>query len=247
MAVHVSIHDVSPAWTEEVELALSYCQAVGARPALLVVPDFHAKWPIDRHPRFAERLRALQAGGHEIFLHGYFHKAGLSASAPGRDGKPAGIRRAFAQRVVSGGEAEMSDVSKAEAVKRLDDGAAMLRALGLTIDGYVAPAWSMPPWLLGMLAERGYAFTEDHMFVYDPARGRRRASLVLNFASRTPDRLVSSALWCRLARPIKRLFPARIAIHPGDMKSRILRHEVRDLLAWGKGDFVTKAPELFSA
>jgi len=245
--VHVSIHDVSPAWSREVELALSYCHDAGAKPSLLVVPDFHAGWPLLEHPTFCARLRELQARGHEIYLHGYFHKAGLGEATPGEDGKPAGWRRAYAQKIVSGGEAEMSDVSRAEAEKRLDDGENVLREAGLTIDGYVAPAWSMPPWLLPMLASRGYAFTEDHMFVYDPAGKRRRASVVLNYASRTPLRLTQSVVFCRLGRPLRRVVPTRFAIHPADMTKAVLRHEVRSTLRWARGDFVPKGADLLRA
>jgi uncharacterized protein len=240
--VHVSIHDVSPAWSDEVELALRYCENVDVKPALLVVPDFHARWPLRDHPQFSGRLRDLQAHGHEIYLHGYFHKSGLSEAAPGDDGKPAGLRRAFAQRIQSGGEAEMSDVSRTEAVRRLDDGERMLRDAGLRIDGYIAPAWSMPKWLLPMLRERDYEFFEDHTHVY--GRHDRRASLVLNYASRTPSKLISSVAFCRLARPARRLFPTRIAIHPADMKRAVLRYEVRSLLAWARGDFVAKGTDL---
>jgi len=64
----------------------------------------------------------------------------------------------------------------------------------------VAPAWSMPPWLLPVLAEQGFRFTEDHFRVYDPAARRARASVVLNWATRTPGRLVSSLAFCRAAK-----------------------------------------------
>jgi hypothetical protein len=92
--------------------------------------------------------------------------------------------------------------------------------------------------VLGLLRDRGYAFTEDHLRVYDPRGERSRPSVVLNYASRTPGRLLSSVAWCRLARPARRLLPARIAIHPADMRYALLRSEVASLLAWGKGDFV---------
>jgi predicted deacetylase len=247
VAVHVSIHDVSPGWASEVEGALGLCSDVGVKPALLVVPDFHGRWPLGRHPDFCARLRALQAGGHEIYLHGYFHKAGFSDAAPGEDGKPTGLRRVFAQRIVSGSEAEMSDLSRAEAQARLDDGERVLAEAGLRVDGYVAPAWSMPPWLLPLLESRRYAFTEDHTHVYAPSRKEKRASLVLNFASRTPARMASTVAFCRLAKPARRLFPTRIAIHPGDMRHAILRHEVRHLLSWARGDYVARGPDLLGA
>ncbi len=248
MAVHVSIHDVSPAWRDEVELALEAAHAHGVKPALLVVPNFHGRASLADHPDYCDRLRELQADGHEIYLHGYYHQARTweAASGGGGNGPMARARHAFAQKVVSGGEAEFSDVSHGEALQRLDDGERMLRDAGLAIQGFVAPAWSMPAWVHTLLCERGYAFTEDHTRVYDPANKRSRASVVLNYASRTPGRLLSSVAWCRIARPARRVLPARIAIHPADMKFALLRSEIESLLTWAEGDFVASGAALLS-
>jgi predicted deacetylase len=245
MAVHLSLHDVSPAWTEEIELALSYCAEVGAKPALLVVPNFHGEWPIEAHPAFCARMRELQAKGHEVFLHGFFHRS-RPAAGDGRDGRPRGLRWHFAQKVVSAGEAEFGDVSRDEANERLDRGERALRHAGLAIDGFVAPAWAMPDWLVPMLGARGYRFAEDHLRIYDPARSVVKPSVVLNYASRTRLRMLSTVAWCRAAKHARALFPARIAIHPGDMKVPLLRRELKALLAWGKGDYVAKAEGLFA-
>lgn len=251
MAVHVSIHDVSPAWSNEVDLALEAAHRHGVRPALLVVPDFHGRAPLADSPAYCERLRALQAEGHEIYLHGYYHRARTwsehaSVDTEARSGITSRARYLFAQKVVSGGEAEFSDVSHDEALKRLDEGERVLRDAGLSIRGFVAPAWSMPPWVLQLLGERGYSFTEDHTRVYDPANKRSRASVVLNYASRTPSRLLSSVAWCRLARPARRVLPARIAIHPADMRYALLRSEIESLLGWAEGDFVDTGAALLS-
>ncbi len=116
--VHVSIHDVSPAFAAEIDDALEACARAGATPALLVVPNFHGEWPLEEHPRFVDRLRELAARGHEILLHGFFHRA----SGAGR-----GVRSAFAQRVASAGEAEFADLPREEGERRLDEGAAALR------------------------------------------------------------------------------------------------------------------------
>lgn len=233
MPVHVSIHDVSPAWEREVDVALDLCHEHHVKPALLVVPDFHGRAKLSDHPDYCEKLRALQAKGHEILLHGYYHRA---------DG--GGF---FRQKVVSAGEAEFAAVSADEAAKRLDEGERMLRDAGLSIQGFVAPAWSMPKWVLAMLGDRGYGFTEDHLRIYDPAKKTSRPSLVLNFASRTPGRLFSSAAWCRIARPARRVLPARIAIHPADVRFAFLRGETESLLRWAKGDFVETASDLLAA
>ena len=250
MAVHVSIHDVSPAWEREVEVALAMSHEAGVRPALLVVPDFHGRAPLGDHPRFIDRLRALEKEGHEIYLHGYYHRSRRWDDPDTKESRAGGVaarlRHMFAQKVVSASEAEFSDVSREEALARLDAGERVLRDAGLTISGFVAPAWSMPDWVLSLLGERGYRFTEDHLRIHDPAMRRSRASVVLNYASRTPGRLLSSVAWCRVARPARRLLPARIAIHPADMRYALLRSEVTSLLQWASGDFVPTGEALFA-
>ncbi len=251
MQVHVSIHDVSPAWADEVELALEYAAAASVKPALLVVPNFHGAWPLLEHPKFCARLRELQASGHEIYLHGFFHKSRPEAEARvlesgAASGRPSRLGWLFAQKIVSGGEAEYRDVSRAEAEGRLNDGERVLREAGLTIDGFVAPAWAMPPWLLPMLAERGYRFTEDHLRVYDPARAKTRASVVLNYASRSPARLLSTVAYCRIAKYARAVLPARVAIHPADMRFDLLRREVQSLLSWSRGHVAARGEDLLA-
>jgi predicted deacetylase len=241
MAVHVSIHDVSPAWSDEVEAALETCEGAGIRPALLVVPNFHDRAPLLGDRAFCARLHDLQAAGHEIYLHGFFHQSRPRYEAGRGGGRLAWL---FAQKVASGGEAEMSDVSRDEGLARIEEGERVLREAGLRIDGFVAPAWSMPAWLLPALGERGYRFSEDQLRVYDPAGGRARASVVLNWATRAPGRLLSTVAWCRTAKAARAVLPARIAIHPGDMHYRLVRSEIRDLLAWAGGDVVARGTEL---
>lgn len=255
MAVHVSIHDVSPAWAREVAMALDLAHAFGAKPALLVVPDFHGRAPLLDHPSYCAELRALEKDGHEVYLHGYYHrarsweehaKAHQGAHADDRGSTVGRARYAFRQKVVSGGEAEFADVSLAEGQTRLEAGERVLHEAGLTVRGFVAPAWSMQPWMLGLLRERGYAFCEDHLRVYQPSTGKARPSLVLNYASRTKGRLLSSVAYCRLARPARNVLPTRIAIHPADMRFALLRREIRSLLAWAKDDFVATGDSLLS-
>ena len=241
MPVHVSLHDVSPASKDPLEEALSLCEAAGARPALLVVPDFHAHSPLLDDAPFCARLRELQAAGHEIYLHGLTHQSGARYVAGAGHSRLSWL---LAQQLVSNREAEMADVGPDEGRARIDEGERVLQAAGLRIDGYVAPAWSMPAWLLPTLAERGYRFTEDHLRVYDPARGRRAPSVVLNWATRSPVRLVSTLAWCALAKHARRWLPARIAIHPADLGFLAVRRQIEAMLAWAQGDFVSRGLEL---
>lgn len=240
MSVHVSIHDVSPAWKDEVEDALYFTQRHGIKPALLVVPNFHGRAPLEEDEAFCERLRELQVDGHEIILHGYFHRAERDANGGSR------LRWAFRQKIVSAGEAEFAALSREEAERRLDEGRAMLERVGLSPSGFIAPAWSMPSWLVPMLGARGYAFAEDHLFVYDPARAKRRPSVVLNWASRSPARLASTVAWNRVARHARALLPARVAIHPADMHFLMLRREVDAMLGWCEGHVAASGGALLS-
>jgi uncharacterized protein len=239
--VHVSIHDVSPRWTPQIEDALALCRDHGIRPALLVVPDFHGQAPLLDDPVFCQRLRDLQGAGHEVMLHGFSHQ---TSDRPSSGGARARLRWLFAQRILSSGEAELVDLPEREGRERIERGERLLSQAGLRIDGFVAPAWSMPTWLLPWLGARGYRFTEDHLRVYDPASGRARASVVLNWATRTPARLMSSVAYCRVARHARSMLPARIAIHPGDMRYLLVRREIDDLLAATKGDVVARASAL---
>ena len=154
------------------------------------------------------------------------------------------MKWAFAQRVVSSNEAELASVPEGEGRARIAEGERLLHEAGLRIDGFVPPAWAMPGWLLGALGERGYRFTEDHLRVYDPQAGRSRASVVLNWASRSPARLLSTVAWCRSARWARPLVPARIAIHPADMRVTLLRREIQGALEWARGDIVARGAGL---
>jgi predicted deacetylase len=225
---------VSPASADALERALDLCHAAGATPALLVVPNFHGLWPLDRYPRFAERLRELHQAGHELLLHGFYHQANQGRGA-----------RAFvAQRMMSNGEAEFAAIDRAEAESRVDDGLALLASMGLRPSGFVAPAWQMMRWLLPVLAARGLAYAEDHVRVYDPVAGTSRPSLVLNFASRTPARLWSSAAFVRLAAPMRGIVVTRIALHPNDLAHPVLVRETQRTLALARGTFTATTRDL---
>jgi predicted deacetylase len=244
--VHVSLHDVSPAFAEEVDMALELAAEHGVRPALLVVPNFHEAWPLLDHPFFVARLQQLAAEGHEIYLHGFLHKSrARMAPALAAQGLSARLLWYFAQHGASNHEAEFSDLLPEEAAARLLDGERVLAGAGLPIAGFVPPAWSMRRWLLPMLAARGYRFCEDHMRVYDPAKGLSRLSAVLNYATRSPARLMSTVLYCRAALPASRFAPARIAIHPADMRYRLVRHEIERLLERCEGRFATRGGDLW--
>ncbi len=240
MKVHVSVHDVSPAWAPEIEMAVALARRHGASPALLVVPDFHGNWPLLAHSSFCRRLKEWSQGGCETYLHGFFHR---SAGAP-RPSLAERVRHFVHQRWMSNREAEFGELTRDEARFRLEQGERVLARADLPFSGFVPPAWTMRRWLVPLLAERGYRFTEDHTRIYDPLRGRSRASLVLNYATRTTARLVSTLVYGRAASLAAPLFPTRIAIHPMDLRHPVVRDELDRLLCRFRGSFVTRGADL---
>jgi uncharacterized protein len=240
LPVHVTVHDVAPPFRRQVELALKLCKGRGIAPGLLVVPNFHGSSPLEAHADFCAWLKERQRLGSEIFLHGFFHRAAGTGSG-------SRLKDLYFQRLVSANEAEFAELSCEIACERLDRGLACLRAAGLGVDGFVAPAWAMPRWLLPKLGERKLGFSEDRFRIYAPARARARVSPVLNYASRSWGRLMSTVAFCRLGRALPRELPIRIAVHPADLKNRLLRRELEGLLAWAEGHSVGRAAELFDA
>ncbi|MGA2449965.1 MAG: polysaccharide deacetylase family protein [Polyangiaceae bacterium] len=241
VAVYVSIHDVSPAWTDEVKDALDMCARVNIRPGLLVVPDYHHRAALQESPAFCQGLRDLQAQGHDILLHGLFHEGQSVYEGSSVRGRVGWL---LAQRWMTAGEAELHGLGVEEGRRRIAEGERVLREVGLTVSGYVAPGWSMPGWLVPLLAARGYRYCEDHLRIYDPARRRSRPSVVLNWATRSPGRVLSTIAWCRVARHARSLVPTRIAIHPADLRVLAVRREVARLLDWAQGHCVEHASAL---
>lgn len=224
--IHVSIHDVSPATEKPVADLLRHCAEVGVRPSLLVVPDFHKRAPLN--DSFASWLVARAAEGHELFLHGYYHLSdppGKSMSASAK------ASRWFRQNMVSANEAEFSSISRDEARARIEQAMAWFRSHSISVSGFIAPAWSMKPWLLPMLATFQLRYSEDHFFVYDTLKQTRKLVPVMNYASRTPSRMLTSLLGSRASMPLAHVGPLRYALHPGDMNILTLRREIAHTLA----------------
>ena len=210
-----SIHDVGPRSESAVDrLHARFAEQGVERPALLVVPDHWGEAPIVAGTPFASRLRALSDAGHEIFLHGWFHRdtaahAGLAA---------------LKARHMTAGEGEFLGLDAAEAARRIRAGRDLLEGIiGRAVTGFVAPAWLYGAGAHAALRECGVGLAEDHWRVWNPATGATLArSPVITWASRTPLRRASSLIVAVAARalPLPRLM--RLAVHPGDVTSPAL-------------------------
>ena len=221
-ALAVSVHDVSPLTRETTERMLADLAGVGIGVAsLLVVPDHHHKADIDKDPAFLAWLREKQAAGHEIILHGFYHRR------EPREGDGAG-RRLVTEHYTAG-EGEFYDLGYEEARRRMEDGREMLTAAGLDVVGFIAPAW-----LLGGEAEQaarnlGFAYTTRLGGVLDLRSGRWTASQSLVYSPRSAWRRKVSLAWnAFLAARLRKNPLARLGLHPPDwqyeaIKSQALR------------------------
>ena len=220
-----SIHDVGPRSEAATDRLHALFATLGVpRPALLVVPDHWGEAPLTPGTPFATRLRGLADDGHDIFLHGWFH----------RDDSGAG---GFRARHMTAGEGEFVALDQPEAERRIVAGRRLLEdVIGRPITGFVAPAWLYGPGAHAALASAAITLAEDHWRVWNPVTGAVLAkSPVITWASRTPLRLKSSLLVAALARSLPLPATMRLAVHPGDVTepalidsiAATLRHLVR--------------------
>ncbi|HEY4070505.1 MAG TPA: polysaccharide deacetylase family protein [Sphingomicrobium sp.] len=204
-----SIHDVSPRFESEVDQLLDLLRPrVGNRIAMLVVPNHWGEAPIRPGSPFAARLRRWAERGHEIFLHGYFHRD--------RSDHAAATDRLRA-RFMTAGEGEFLGLSRAEARALIIDGRASLEdSIGRPIDGFVAPAWLYSEGARLALSDCGIAIAEDHLRVWSPISGAELArGPVITWASRTRLRLISSIAAAAALRRAP-LDVLRVGMHPPD-------------------------------
>ncbi|MHB1224429.1 MAG: DUF2334 domain-containing protein [Gemmatimonadaceae bacterium] len=212
--VLIAIHDVTPALEAPVRVLWRLCARLGVRPALFVVPDWHGRWPLERHPMFVEWLRGCAAEGAELFLHGERHdEVGLprrwvdSLRATGR----------------TAAEGEFLTLDRAAAEARIARGVVRLRALGLPPIGFVPPAWLARRGTFEAVVAQGLGVSEDagrvHLHAPTP---RRLAAPVVRWSGRSPTRARASSLvawWRDLNHHRHPLL--RIALHPQDLESEV--------------------------
>ncbi len=211
MSLYVSIHDVTPALAHGVVRAWNLCRIGGLRPALLVVPNWHGRWPLDAHPCFVRWLQECAAGGADLLLHGFRHD---------EEGLPRGLSHELRALGRTAREGEFLTLDFAAARARIEDGLALLRSEGLDPIGFVAPAWLAREATVRAAASLGLALYEDTRGVHLLGQGRVLPSPVIRWSARTPLRaalsaLVADARWLTQ----RRVAQLRIAIHPPDVEN----------------------------
>jgi predicted deacetylase len=209
-ALIVSVHDVAPATraaAAKIIAELSHHQVPVC--SLLVVPNYHHRGSSTEDRAFVRWLQDLEARGHEIVIHGYFHER------PRRPGEK--LREKFFTRLYTNGEGEFYDLDYDEAFRRITRARDEFAKVGLTPRGFVAPAW-----LLGSAAERAAVeaemeYTTRLTGVRDLRFGDNFLARTLTYSVRSGWRRVASLAWnSALARQIAGAPLARVSIHPSD-------------------------------
>ncbi len=206
-----SFHDLAPNHRAACERFLQLLHDNGIpRAVLLVVPRWHDRDGLDPGSTWAAWLRARQAEGHEICLHGWTHRA----DRIGRD--PTSW---IFGRVYTAGENEFHRLPLDEAEKRVRRGLAMLRVAGLNPRGFIAPAWLMPRKLLPLLKDLGLEYTVTLTHLHFLQKDTSRVAPVLALSARAPWRRGLSVLHAAAASCWMRPFPIlRVAAHPADFE-----------------------------
>lgn len=209
-SVVVSLHDVAPSTQQIASRIISELSAHGVPVcSVLVVPDYHHEGPLTRHHEFVTWLRALEADGHEIVIHGYFHERPPHTKETLRD--------KFVTRFYTQNEGEFYDLSYEESLRRITAARDEFRALGLKPHGFIAPAW-----LLGNEAEQAVRdaeleYTTRLRTVCDLRSESTFSARTLVYSVHNNWRRVLSRTWNEaLFRFMKTKPLLRISIHPPD-------------------------------
>ena len=220
----VSVHDVAPATRDTCDQIIREVTRLGVTAcSLLVVPNYHhlGESCDDRH--FVRWLRDLQAEGHEVVIHGYFHERPRTAE------ESLGTR--LLTRYYTGDEGEFYDLSYEEAFRRITNARERFTAAGLTPRGFIAPAW-----LLGANAERAAAdaqmeYTTLLSAVRDLRTSQSFPARALVYSVRSGWRRGASLVWngtlsvALAASPLMRL-----SIHPPDFVHEPIWNQITRVL-----------------
>jgi hypothetical protein len=225
----VSLHDVAPSTRQIASAIISELANRGVRVcSLLVVPDYHRQGLFTKDQQFVSWLRGLEADGHEIVIHGYFHERPRGAKETVRD--------KFLTRFYTQHEGEFYDLGYEEALRRIAGARDEFRAHGLKPRGFVAPAW-----LLGDEAERAardaqMEYTTRLRTVCDLRSGNVFPARTLVYSVESNWRRAVSRTWnAAMFRFLKSKSLLRISIHPPDYSHRAIWKQITRLIEGSVG------------
>jgi predicted deacetylase len=222
-ALIVSIHDVSPLTRDAVEEILGDLATAGVpETSLLVIPDHHHRAPLAGDAEFCRWLREKEAAGHEVVLHGYYHKRPPSSS---------GLVARLVTEHYTAGEGEFYDLSEDAARERLERAKGEFAAAGFHPTGFIAPAWLLGREAEAAVKKAGFAYTTRLKNFKDLRTGEEIASQSLVWSVRSGWRRQVSLRWnAFLARRLATAPLLRVGLHPPDWTHSAIRTQALDLI-----------------
>ena len=222
--VVVSLHDIAPSTRKIANTIISELAHRGVRVcSLLVVPDYHHQGLFTRDGEFVSWLRGLEADGHEVVIHGYFHERPPCPKQTLRD--------QFLTRFYTQDEGEFYDLSYDEALRRIVAARDEFRAHGLKPRGFVAPAWLLSDEAERAVRDAEMEYTTRLRTVCDLRSGNVFLARTLVYSVGNNWRRGVSRAWnATLFRFLKGRSLLRISIHPPDYSHPAVWKQIVDLI-----------------
>ncbi|RJO69056.1 DUF2334 domain-containing protein [Nocardia panacis] len=211
----VSIHDVAPASARQTARWCADADALGIPVSLLVIPGPWRGERLADHPDYAALLRERRAGGDEIMVHGWNHRAGPEGSA---------LRRGVG-RVVARGAAEFAALDRTAAAAKLRDALQVMAECGLGTTGFTPPGWLASPEAERALVAAGFTHTTTHFGVKDLRTGHLHRGFALSHrpGGGWSERVGAEVFERAARRTAARGGLVRLALHPDDLSRPGLR------------------------
>jgi uncharacterized protein len=224
-ALVVSIHDVAPVTQTSVEKILVELRQRGVKVwSLLVVPDYHRHGRSLADAAFRSWLEEMNARGHEIVIHGFFHQRARRNNESTRD--------KILTRFYTADEGEFFDLGYAAALRCMAEARQDFEAHGFRPSGFVAPAWLLGPEANRAVIDAGMTYTTTLRTVRDFAKDQTFVSQSLVYSVRTGWRRCASLAWNRsLFRRLTTNPLLRLSIHPADIAHRAVWRQIGEIVA----------------
>jgi uncharacterized protein len=221
----VSLHDVAPSTQQTVNAIISELGRHGVRVcSILVVPDYHHEGLFAGRREFVSWLKGLEADGHEIVIHGYFHERPSQRRETLRD--------KFVTRFYTQNEGEFYDLSYEEALRRVTTARDEFHAQGLKPRGFVAPAWLLGDEARRAICDAELEYTTRLRNVYDLRSGEVFPARTLVYSVHSGWRRAFSRSWnAVLFRFLKTKSLLRISVHPPDYSQPLIWKQILGFIA----------------
>jgi len=216
----VSLHDFHPGSLEAVREQIDLLGGLGVdRFSILAIPHYHHGKRLKDFSAAKNFLHQRRAAGDEVVIHGFFHD---------RAGAPAGSW--FWTRFYTANEAEFLDLSDGEVEHRIGTAVELWQSQGWPTEGFIAPAWILPPRQDAILRRMGFLYTTRLREIHVLQKKRHVPAQSLCYSTRSAWRRGASQIWNpALFWRLRRNQVLRLSLHPGDLTHPAIRQQILEL------------------